>query len=280
MKLAQKLGIFYYRTIINNLSIIAPQKAAQKALKLFSTPQKRTLITGNNTLKDANAAAVVCNNYNLACYRWNIEGSHKVLLIHGFESAAGNFLHFIQPLVAKGYQVIAFDAQAHGNSEGTAITLPEFEANIAAVNKQYGPFDSYIAHSFGGLALMHFCEQLSISPQPNVVLIAPATESVSAINRFFKILQLNNRIRKHFDQLVEQKAGVPADQLSIKRAAFNVPFSILWFHDREDPITPFSDVQQVQNDHHANIKFVITEGLGHRKIYRDAYVVQQIVEFV
>lgn len=223
---------------------------------------------------------VVCNDYKIACYRWNTEASTKVLMIHGFESAAGNFQHFVKPLVAKGYQVIAFDAQAHGKSDGRTITLPEFEANIHAVYHQYGPFQSYIAHSFGGLALMHFCEKLAAAFSPNIVLIAPATESVSAINRFFRILQLNNRIRKQFDELVEAKAGVPTENLSIKRAVAHISFPILWFHDREDPITPFCDVQKVQNEGHENIKFVITEGLGHRKIYRDARVVQQIVEFV
>lgn len=280
MKFAQRLGIFYYRTLINNVSFISRQRAAQMALTLFSTPQKRTRITSSEILKEAVADTVVCNGYKIACYRWNIEAPRKILLVHGFESAAGNFEHFVKQLVAKQYEVIAFDAKAHGNSEGATITLPEFEANIRAVYDTYGPFDAYIAHSFGGLAVMHFCEKLPAAPQPNIVLVAPATESVSAINRFFKILRLNNRIRPQFDQLVALKAGVRAEALSIKRAAANISFPVLWFHDREDPITPFSDVQNVQNDGHENIKFIITKGLGHRKIYRDAHVVQQIIEFV
>lgn len=280
MKIPQKLGLLYYRTVINSLALVSKQAAAKKALTLFSTPLKRTSTPDTDWIRAAKTETVECKGLKLHCYRWNTESSRKLLIIHGFESAAGNYQHFIQPLTDKGYQVIAFDAQAHGNSEGTRITLFDFEENIRAIYNKYGPFNAYIAHSFGGLTLMHFCEQLPATPAPRIVLVAPATESVSAINRFFRMLKLNRRIRPRFDQLVEEKAGMKAEAISIRRSLDHIPFAVLWVHDRQDPITPFDDVAPIKNAAPPTVEFMITEGLGHRRIYRDAGVVNRITDFV
>jgi hypothetical protein len=37
---------------------------------------------------------------------------------------------------------------------------------------------------------------------------------------------------------------------------------------------------KVKEDNHPNIEFVITKGLGHRRIYRENKVVRRIVEFL
>ena len=50
--------------------------------------------------------------------------------------------------------------------------------------------------------------------------------------------------------------------------------------DEEDDITPVSDVLKVRSENHPNIKFVITKGLGHRRIYRDNKVARLIVDFL
>ena len=60
----------------------------------------------------------------------------------------------------------------------------------------------------------------------------------------------------------------------------NIRASVLWIHDEDDDITPWADALKVKEDDHPNIKFVITKGLGHRKIYRDETVIKETVKFL
>jgi hypothetical protein len=55
---------------------------------------------------------------------------------------------------------------------------------------------------------------------------------------------------------------------------------ILWLHDKDDKITPLSDVLRVKDENYLNIQFIITKGLGHRKIYKDAKIGKTIVNFL
>ncbi|MBX3254113.1 MAG: alpha/beta hydrolase [Chitinophagaceae bacterium] len=280
MKLSQKIALAFIRLQFRILSFVAPQKAAQKAFGLFCTPRRKKQSPGSPVLNNAGLLAIAVNNYLLHGYSWNAGGEKKILVIHGFESTATNFCIYVDRLVQKNYQVIAFDAQAHGKSEGKTITLPEYVHTLLSICKQFGPFDAYMAHSFGGLALAHLLEEIPHSSNTKVVFIAPATETVSAINGFFSVLRLNKKVRLLFEQIVEQSGIRSPRYYSIRRAMNNIGATVLWLHDREDNITPFTDAQRVQDDRHQNIQFIVTQGLGHRKIYRDPTIMQQILDFL
>ena len=147
------------------------------------------------------------------------------------------------------------------------------------IHRRYGPFYGYLAHSFGGLAVTHFLETVQHNENVRLVLIAPTTESTSAIDSFFRILQLGTDIRKEFDRLILERSGVPADHFSVRRAIKNIRAKILWFHDEDDESTPIEDALRVKEENHSHIEFVITKGLGHRKIYRENMVVKRVVDF-
>jgi alpha-beta hydrolase superfamily lysophospholipase len=129
-------------------------------------------------------------NYNITGYRWNYGAGRKALIIHGFESSAVNFDKYVSPLINKGYEVLAFDAPAHGLSSGTRITAPLYRDLIKHVHREYGPIQSFMAHSFGGLAVCMALAEMSHDQDTRLALVAPATESRTAIDQFFHYLQL------------------------------------------------------------------------------------------
>ena len=55
---------------------------------------------------------------------------------------------------------------------------------------------------------------------------------------------------------------------------------VLWVHDEDDDTTPLKDVLKVKAENYPNIEFLITKGLGHRRIYRDNKVTKTIVDFL
>ncbi len=280
MKLSHKIALAYLRTRLRLIALISPQKAAQKAFALFCTPQRGKQQKPSAIIKKAELVSFRMNNLSIHGYRWNHPSSKKILIAHGFESAARNFDGFVSPLTDKGYEIIAFDAPAHGKSDGKEITLPMYVQTLKDIVSKYGPFDAYMAHSLGGLAIAHLLESVPHSEKTRVVLIAPATETTTAIDAFCRLLLLNAKVKQAFDKLVMDKSGVSPEYLSIRRAMRNISADVLWMHDKQDDVTPFHDVEKVKNDNHHHIKFIISDGLGHRKIYRDRHTINHIIQFL
>jgi len=280
MKLSQRLALRYIKTKFTLLTAISKKKAAAEAFKLFCTPQSRNRKKLPKIFEEAEKLQLDLDGVIVKGWRFNKEGDRKALILHGFESSVVNFDRYIRPLMKKGYEVLAFDAPAHGRSGGKQINAPLYRKMILAVNEKFGPVRSFMAHSFGGLAVSLALEQISHTADYRLALIAPATETVTAIDTFFSFLKLDPAIRPEFERLIIQKGGVSSDWYSIKRAMKHIKAEVLWLHDEDDDITPLSDVLKVKEQNYPNIRFVFTKGLGHRRIYRDNKVTKSIVEFL
>jgi pimeloyl-ACP methyl ester carboxylesterase len=279
MKLMQKLGIAYVRTKIKLTAIISKRSAAKQAFTLFCTPFAN--FKRKAEPKYAESVQFTCNGLLIKGHRWNHPQTKKALLLHGFSSAAYKFDSYVTMLVQKGYEVLSFDAPAHGDSEGKTTNAVEYSQMITKAVELYGPVNSYIAHSFGGLALSLAIENLPQDETTKIVFIAPATETATAIDEAFKMLGIKDKVvRQEFDHLVYEISGHEPEWFSIRRALKNSTAKILWLHDEEDDTTPLSDALKVKADNHPNINFVITKGLGHRKIYHDKTVKKTIENFL
>jgi len=281
MKLKQKIAIGFIRAKFKMLTLVSKRKAAEKAFDLFSTPFLKSKVRTPTIFEQAEALHFQLNGKKVNGFRWNHPQSHKVLILHGFGSAAHKFHQYISPLIAKGYEVLAFDAPAHGSSEGTRINAVEYADMVVEVLKKYGPVNGFLAHSFGGIALSLAMEKTDHGADTNIALIAPATETRSAVEGAFKMLQIKDAaVRKEFDNIIFEKSGQVTEWFSIKRAMQNIQASVLWIHDEEDDITPFEDALKVKEENFTNIRFIITKGLGHRKIYGDAAIKNEVIEFL
>lgn len=284
MKLAQRLALGYIRTKFKLLAPLSKKKAAKQAFALFCTPQSRNRKKLPPIFEQAETLQFKLDGILVRGWRFNHDPAdtnrRKVLIAHGFESSVINFDRYIKPLVKKGYEVLAFDAPAHGRSGGRQINAPLYKKMIVEIHHRFGPVGSYLAHSFGGLALALALEEIEHDNGYRVALVAPATETRTAITGFFQFLRLDPAIRPEFDQLIFQRSGVGPEWYSVNRAMKNIKASVKWYHDEEDEVTPYSDVQKVMAQNYPNIQFVISKGLGHRRIYRDNKVSRSIVEFL
>ncbi|MDX1954409.1 MAG: alpha/beta fold hydrolase [Chitinophagaceae bacterium] len=280
MKLAQRLALGYVRGKLRLLSKVSKRKAAEKAFDLFCTPQFRNLKKRPPIFKEAEMIQEKFLDYKLVGYRWNKGGQRRVLIIHGFESSVVNFDHYIKPLIRKGYEVLAFDAPAHGRSSGKQINALIFRDFILHVNKQFGPIHSFMAHSFGGMALGLALEMIPHDEEYRVVLIAPLTETTTSMGTFFHLLRIDPATQAEFSALITRMAGKDPSWYSLRRVMPNLKARVLWFHDEDDGLTPLRDAEKVKADGHPHVEFVISKGLGHRRIYRDNQVKKRIVSFL
>ena len=279
MKLAQKIAVGYLRAKLNITALVSKKKAAVWAFELFCTPLRKAKKKKPPVFDKGEKLHLKVEKLTIVGHRWNAGQENKCLIVHGFESTAYNFDRYINPLIKKGYEVLAFDAPAHGGSGGKQITLPLYVTTIKKIYEKYGPIHSFMAHSFGGLAVTHFLETIP-AQKKKVVLIAPATETTTAIDSFFKFLHLDGEIRKEFDALIFEKGGKHPHEYSIKRVMHQIQATVLWIHDEDDQMTPLSDALKVKEDAHTNVEFMITKGFGHRRIYRENQVVKKILDFL
>ncbi len=279
MKLTQRLAIGYVQTKFKLLSAISKRKAAEKALVVFGTPFMKSIRKA--PIKNAEVIHFQLNNKKMNGYRWNHPQPQKALILHGFGSAAHKFEDYALLLIEKGFEVLAFDAPAHGNSEGDTTNAIEYSEMIQEVMERFGPIENFIAHSFGGISLSLALEQVTHDANTKVVFIAPATETTSAVDGAFKMLKLKNEtVRNEFEKIILNLTGKNVAWFSMRRAMDHIKASILWVHDEEDDITPWADALKVKEDNHPNIKFVCTKGLGHRKIYHDDNIKKQVIDFM
>lgn len=279
MNTAQKLTIFSLKSSIKIASFFSSQWGASVAFNIFCTPYRKPRNVAPPIFNQATTVEIQVDGLAIHGYQWNAESDKKILILHGFESRAYNFDRYVTPLLNKGYGVVAMDGKAHGNSEGKTTTAPEYAEMIKVLEAKLGKFDGFISHSFGGIALCLYQENHN-NPAAKMVLIAPATETKSAIDLFSHFFGLNARIKESIYAYIKNKSGNDISHYSINRIAPKLTNSILWIHDKDDDITPLSDLKPLLERSPANIEFMFTEGLGHRKIYKDPVVMKRIIDFI
>jgi len=280
MTFRQRLTLAYIRAKFGLLSSLSKRKAAASAFDLFRTPQTRNTKLPSQIFDRAEKLQFDIEGVTVHGYSWNHNVLKKVLIVHGFESSIVNFDHFVFPLMDKGYGVLAFDAPGHGRSGGTTITAPLFASMITMVCEKYGPVQSFMAHSFGCLTLSMALENMEHNENFKVVFIAPLTELKTSAEIFFQVINIDQKVQEKFDELITDMGGYPLEWYSIRRAIKNIRAQVLWLHDEDDDLTPVRDALKVKKDNLANVKFLITKGLGHSTIYNDKKMVQEIVDFL
>lgn len=279
MKLGQKLAIGLIRARLNLTGVISPERAGRMAFDIFCTPFRKSRKKQPGIFKKAERISFSLNSQTVRGYRWNTGREKKILITHGFESTCYNFDRYVSPLLKQGFEVIAFDAPGHGKSEGKRLDVLTYIKMIEEIVARYGPVYGIMGHSFGGLATALWAEKAGYASPEKLIWIAPATETTTAIKTFYRFLQLSDPIKNAFEARIVAVSGHEPAWFSIPRALKNISAEVLWIHDENDEITPISDVKKVMEAGAPNIRFMITQGLGHRQIYRENKVIKAVTDF-
>lgn len=263
------------------LGSVAPSLAGELACRRWFAPYRfRRPPRERVWLNSAQREYVACHeDCTVTLYRWGRKGP-RVLLMHGWNGRATQLSAFIEPLLQAGYQVIAFDAPAHGNSPGKRTDLIEIAHALRSVSVRYGPFEGIIAHSFGVAVTTYALRHLGVAAH-RVVGLSPPGRMPYLFNNFCELLRLPRRAREAFEQRVMERFGKDVwEQLSPEanvELLENVPGLLI--HDNDDrEVTP----SQAEILHQAwpGSHLLRTDGLGHRRILRAPVVIAHTVRFL
>ena len=261
---------------------ISPVLAGRMAYKLWLTPTRfKTPASEQKALKSANIESHRINDKDITTFTWQTAGADDrptVLLVHGWSGRGTQMGPFAEPLNNAGYRVISFDAPAHGKSSGKQTNLYEISEIILALQDIYGTFDSVITHSFGGP-----CTALAIRlglKTNRIVSICPPATTIGLIDKFSDALLLNKKTRHNLvDRITTTFGGHVWEELSMKNSIRDVDIPGLVIHDAHDDDVPWQEGQAVAHAWN-NAPFIITSGLGHRRILRDSSVIESTLKFL
>ncbi|WP_297528441.1 alpha/beta hydrolase [Thiohalobacter sp.] len=261
------------------LGPVAPRPFGRLASELwfrthrFPEPPRETRIR-----ERAREGILEVDGLELAAYQWGPEQAPTIALVHGWNGRATQLGAFIDPLLARGFRVVGLDAPGHGRSAGNATDLYQCARALRALADREGPLHGLIAHSFGALITAQALgEGLALQ---RCVLVAPPAGPDLLLERFQAMLAIPPAVMADMTRRIAQRFGEDfRERLQVARMLGDRACPALIIHDRDDRDAPLTDAEALAA-HWARAELMITEGLGHRRILRDAEVIGAGVGFI
>ncbi|WP_019215245.1 alpha/beta hydrolase [Legionella tunisiensis] len=197
--------------------------------------------------------------------------------MHGWDGRGSQLGHFVEPLINAGFQVIAMDGPAHGDSPGVRTNLVDFAHKILASQDELGNFHAVIAHSFGGAATL-LAANKGLQAE-KLVLIASPYDLQAIFDRFATFMRLSPQAKQHFQSYIEKEAQLSVEELPMKKIISHLKTPVLLIHDKEDREIPYDDALRFK-DNLQQVDFLSTEGLGHRYILKSEQVINRVLDFL
>ena len=206
---------------------------------------------------------------------------------HGWGGRGAQFRAFVPKLVEAGYQPIIFDHIGHGMSEGRQAALVDFWRGVDAVWDHTSAggvaVAGLIGHSLGSAGIASALRRpLSGAPHsgnPRAVLIAPPASLIDYSRLFSRYLGIPERIRAAMQWRFEKRYGVDWQEFELPDSVQSINAPVLFIHDRDDKETRFDGGIALARTW-PDARLFATEGLGHRRILRNAAVVQSTIDFI
>ena len=265
-----------YGSYFNILAIFSKKKATEKAFTLFCTPRKGSVRPEQQEfLEQAKSRRIKAMDLELQTYHWH-GNKETILLLHGWESNAFRWQNLISILKNEDYNIVAFDAPAHGHSTGTIFNVPLYTECTKAVIDFYNP-KILIGHSVGGMNSLYNQEKYPNEEIDKIVTIGSPSRLQDIMVHYQQLLKLNDVVMRGLDDYFMEQFGFRIHEFSTSQFKGHLSKKGLIIHDKEDTIAPFSASEQV----HAtwkNSKFFKTKGFDH-SMHQDE-VSHHIMDFI
>jgi pimeloyl-ACP methyl ester carboxylesterase len=263
------------RSAIRALAAIAPPLAIRAAARLFRFP-----VRPRTSALPGERFAVRVGRHTV---RGGVRGTLReenplVLLLHGWGGSEQQFDVLGDTLAARGFRVATISAIGHGASSGRFSSMVELRDSLRAAAAHFATEPhAVIGHSLGGAAsALAVSEGLRTS---RLVLIAASAHPSRYLGLFLDWLDFPHELRARVVQHFEKVLHFAWARLDIEAIGPRVHVPTLIVHDRADREVPYSEGADAARLI-PNAQLVTVEALGHRRILRDAGVVERIADFL
>jgi pimeloyl-ACP methyl ester carboxylesterase len=275
-------GLRAFRLALRVTQRLWPALAVRAALRLFGTPLPLRWLQPRGRW-DA----------HWRIERWPFEGSALTLytpavaphapvalLVHGWGGSAQQLQPLAESLAQHGLRPVLLEMPAHGRSPGSFSHLPQFARAIEYVAgrllQQGHAIGLLAAHSLGANAAAHAVSR-GVGAGRLVLLAPPA--SPRAYTRYFaQVFGLDEGTRAAMQQRIEASEAILMQQFEPPAVGPRIRVPTLVVHDRGDRVNAFADGQAYAHAI-AGARLVATDGLGHRRMLKDAAVLGHVALF-
>ena len=257
-------------------------RAVDLAARIFATPPRHAHTARERELLAKGERFDVASAYGrLAAWRFGGRERDVVILVHGWGGRGAQLRSFVRPLVEAGFEVVMFDAPAHGLSAGRESTLVHFiaaiDAMVPTLESEGARIAGFVGHSLGAAAVGAWLNRTRRDLR--AVLIAPPTSVERYSGYFARRLGIAEELRRAMQERVERRYGVAWSSFELPHSVAQVRAPALVIHDRGDPDVGFASGLALARAWR-NARLAATDGLGHRAILHSAAVVQDTVDFM
>ncbi len=268
------------RSIIPIFYKLLPQLTILAVFKMASIPFRRA--------KHKNAKSVASQlrkngewnieNKKIKYYKWG-KSDKSILMVHGWESRGTAMRNLVPPLLEAGYQVVAIDLPAHGDSSAKGTNILEAGKVVAEVFNKVNNLEAIICHSFGCAVTTLACSLTKIRI-PKVVYCGIPVSTYKIIDTARNFANLPPQSIHRFDDYIQKNYNYSLEDLNLSKLfrKTNIQEAFI-VHDVKDMIVPFEDASAMAGEHN-NIHLQITENLGHFRMLKNTEVVQRIASFI
>jgi len=264
------------RSILLNLAKVTPSVAHKLAWHHFIHPRKTKAYSLQDLPENAVALSLQHRNKALKGYSWG-DSEKRVYLVHGWESNVSKLKHFVNPLVKLGFQVIAFDLPAHGESKHKNTHFKDCINALELIVKTYGKPHGIIAHSGGAAMTVNMLNQNPQLTPEKLSLISPMLSAQTHVDVFSSVAGLPETLKTKLSNTLEQTVNMKLEDTSITKLIKTIKADGLVCHDRDDSYIPYSYGEAIATTWQ-NAKLYSSHQLGHRRILRNKSLINKVIE--
>lgn len=262
----------WLRASFSTAGYVAPELTAAVAEKLFFRTRRKAARPGEREVLETATSSSIAG---MKAWSWG-EGP-TVLLVHGWNGRGTQLGGFVEPLVERGFRVVAFDAFGHGESPGNSMSIPELATCIRQVSDELGGLYGVVAHSMGGAATtVALANGLELE---RAVFISPPADPREFLQIYGDALAISEEVRAHMKERVERRLGITMQSMRATSIAPSMRVPLLVVHDQNDKEVPVDSGQAIARTW-PNAELLLTEGLGHQRILHSEHVTNVAVSFI
>ncbi|MFT4648638.1 MAG: hypothetical protein ACI9X4_001864 [Glaciecola sp.] len=280
--LSQSIGRFAMGSLLR----LAPPLGARFAWSQFiKSPTPVTPDEQDVHFLEAHAHAEVLDSagHKVKVYRVESPGkvSMRVLMMHGWGSRATAMLGIGKQFIRGGAEVVFYDGPGSGLTEAPISMLPHSWQVLEDMQRNFGPFDVVVGHSFAGITAAHVLAAGKIPSCKVFVTIGSPNSLVALTESVLEERGFSLRFMDYFNRKSLELAGKPMSDLGVVAELADVTatqFEYLCLHDDEDKEVLVSHADEIEQ---ALLWAQVerTTGLGHNRILHDATLQARVFEF-
>ncbi|HML50527.1 MAG TPA: alpha/beta hydrolase [Propionicimonas sp.] len=264
---------------------VAPHLAGRLGQAIwFRVPPAPPAAQRNRGLAPGTPLDIVLDGRRLQAFSWG-EGP-VVLLMHGWSGWWQQLSVYVEPLVAAGFRVVAWDAPSHGESAPGRYgrhysSIADVMDATAVVADYLGAVEAIVAHSAGSMAAGVAIATGLVSPK-RVVFVSPSVTGDDHIAYLTQHLGWGPRTARLVQHYADRRHGV-------RMADYNVPQLIadstcdlpeaLFVYDADDYEVPTDSAARLA-EHWPGAQVVVTHGFDHFRVLWAPQTIQHAVDFL